>query len=72
MNTHQVSNSAREKYRTDFSTEFLNDLVSQGTVMDIDPYNHIGVNFGHNNPRAYQIWHDRQMDTHVMTRRQAS
>lgn len=54
-----VANSEREKYRSDFSTEFLNDFADQATNHGNDPYNLIGLNAGQNNPRALQIWGDR-------------
>lgn len=69
-----IENSTREKYRSDFNTEFLEDFVSQCAEHGKDIRNHIGLSCGVNNTRVLQIWHDRVQEPKelpTLLRRQA-
>ena len=69
-----IENSEREKYRIHFDTQFLRDFADQCAQHGDDPYNHIGLKGGQNNPRVLQIWHDRVQEPRELSsllRRQA-
>jgi hypothetical protein len=53
-----IKQSEREQWRTDFSNEFLCDLIDQTTIGH-DPKNKIGLDFGFSLSQALQVFDDR-------------
>lgn len=61
MNNFKCSQSGREQFRTDYSNEFLRDLLNE-ISHGYDIYNHIGLGCGISHARALQIAHDRTLN----------
>jgi hypothetical protein len=53
-----MRNSDREKYRKDFTSQFLVDFVKCSSSNGHDPRNYVGFKCGVNPPRVYQRWND--------------
>ena len=54
----RTRDTERERFRKDFSVEFMADFVKSGSCIGHDPRNHVGYQCGVNPPRVYQRWSD--------------
>ena len=61
MDNFRMANTEREQNRSDFSVTFLHDMMN-AEPYGCDPYNHIGLGFGFNWPRAMEIFERRLFD----------
>jgi hypothetical protein len=55
---NKQKNTDTERYRNNFSLEFMADVVTQDIDRDNDPLNYVGRDCGINVPRVYQRWTD--------------